>query len=249
MDDLIKTAAKIVKDSISTIALTGAGISVESGIPDFRSAGGLWTRYNPEEYAHIDGFRRNPRKIWKMIFELMDMTRNAMPNPAHIALAQLEEMGLLKAVITQNIDNLHQRAGSKNVIEFHGNSERLQCIYCGAEYAPDEFVIENEPPQCKKCGEILKPSVVFFGEMIPHNALMESQNLASDARVVLVIGTSAVVYPASSIPHIAKANGAYIIEFNLEKTVITPMITDIFIQGKVGETLPKFIEAIKALQA
>jgi NAD-dependent deacetylase len=182
-----------------------------------------------------------------MIFELMDMTKNAMPNPAHIALAQLEEMGLLKAVITQNIDNLHQRAGSKNVIEFHGNSERLQCIYCGAEYPAEEFVIENEPPQCKNCGEILKPSVVFFGEMIPHAALMESQNLASDARVVLVIGTSAVVYPASSIPHIAKANGAYIIEFNLEKTVITPIITDIFIQGKVVETLPKFIEAIKAL--
>jgi len=247
MNGLILTAAKIVKESISTIALTGAGISVESGIPDFRSAGGLWTRYNPSEYAHIDGFRHNPRKIWRMIFELRDMTKNAQPNPAHIALAQLEKMGLLKAVITQNIDNLHQRAGNIKVVEFHGNSERLQCIYCGAEYPADEFMIDDEPPHCKNCGEILKPSVIFFGEMIPQMALMESQNLASDAKVVLVIGTSAVVYPASSIPHIAKANGAYIIEFNVEKTVISPTITDIFIQGKVGETLPEFIEAIMTL--
>jgi NAD-dependent deacetylase len=156
-------------------------------------------------------------------------------------------MGLLKAVITQNIDNLHQRAGNIKVVEFHGNSERLQCIYCGAEYPADEFIIDDEPPHCKNCGEILKPSVIFFGEMIPQMALMESQNLASDAKVVLVIGTSAVVYPASSIPHIAKANGAYIIEFNVEKTVISPTITDIFIQGKVGETLPEFIEAIMTL--
>ena len=162
MNDLILTAAKIVKESISTIALTGAGISVESGIPDFRSAGGLWTRYNPSEYAHIDGFRHNPRKIWRMIFELRDMTKNAQPNPAHSALAQLEKMGLLKAVITQNIDNLHQRAGNIKVVEFHGNSERLQCIYCGAEYPADEFMIDDEPPHCKSCGEILKPSVIFL---------------------------------------------------------------------------------------
>lgn len=247
MDDYIRSAAKIVKDSLSTIALTGAGVSVESGIPDFRSAGGLWSRYNPEEYAHIDGFRRNPRKIWNMIFELIDMTKNSLPNPAHTALAQLEKMGLLKAIITQNIDNLHQRAGSINVLEFHGNAHHLECIYCSFSSPAEEFEIVNEPPLCKSCGQILKPSVIFFGEMIPHNALIESQNLAGDAKAVLVIGTSAVVYPASSIPYIAKSAGAHVIEFNLERTVITPTATDIFIEGKVGDTLPKFIEAIKAL--
>jgi NAD-dependent deacetylase len=135
MDNYIE-AAKILQNSSLTIALTGAGVSVESGIPDFRSPTGLWEKYNPAEYAHIDAFRRDPRKIWNMIFELMGMTTSARPNPAHLALAELEEMGLLHSIITQNIDNLHQRAGSKNVIEFHGNAEYLQCIYCGAEYAP-----------------------------------------------------------------------------------------------------------------
>ncbi len=247
MDNYIE-AAKILQNSSLTIALTGAGVSVESGIPDFRSPTGLWEKYNPAEYAHIDAFRRDPRKIWNMIFELMGMTTSARPNPAHLALAELEEMGLLHSIITQNIDNLHQRAGSKNVIEFHGNAEYLQCIYCGAEYAPEEFDIKFDPPECKSCNEILKPSVIFFGETIPYNALLESQKLANTAKAVLVVGTSAVVYPASSIPHIAKSRGASVIEMNLEQTVLTSSITDVYLQGSAGETLPRLVDQLKKIE-
>ncbi len=244
MDNYVE-AAKILKDSSMTIALTGAGVSVESGIPDFRSPTGLWEKYNPAEYAHIDAFRRDPKKIWDMIFELMGMTGAAQPNPAHLALAELEDMGLLHSIITQNIDNLHQRGGSKNVIEFHGNAEYLHCIHCGAEYSPEEFVIGSEPPVCKSCGQILKPSVIFFGETIPYDALIESQKLANTADVVMVVGTSAIVYPASSIPHIAKSRGARVIEINLEETVLTSTITDVYLQGKAGETLPGLVEQVK----
>lgn len=238
-------AAKIIKNSSLTIALTGAGVSVESGIPDFRSPTGLWEKYNPAEYAHIDAFRRDPRKIWNMIFELMGMTNSAQPNSAHLALAELENMGLLHSIITQNIDNLHQRAGSKNVIEFHGNAEYLHCIYCGAQYSPEEFVIGTEPPACKSCNEILKPSVIFFGETIPYDALLESQKLANTADAVLVVGTSAVVYPASSIPHIVKSRGGSVIEMNLEQTVLTSSITDVYLQGSAGETLPMLVAQLR----
>lgn len=240
-------AAGIIISSKNLIALTGAGISVESGIPDFRSAGGLWEKYDPMEYAHIDSFRRNPVKIWDMIFDLVALTRNAKPNPAHIALAELERMDYLKAIITQNIDNLHQAAGSGNVIEFHGNASRLECLHCGAEYGADEFEATGKPPACGKCNEILKPSVIFFGEMIPQRALVDSQLYAEGADAVLVIGTSAVVYPASNIPYIAKQRGAKVIEMNLEETGLTGSITDVFIQGSVGSTLPRLVDRVREM--
>ncbi len=247
MDDEIKRAAQVIKKSQHLIALTGAGISVESGIPDFRSAGGLWEKYDPMVYANIESFRRRPEMVWEMIFEMVDMTKSARPNPAHIALAELEKIGVLKAVITQNIDNLHQSAGSVNVIEFHGNAHNLECLKCGAEYSVDEYPADGNVPRCRECREILKPSVVFFGEMIPQNALMESQMLASSADAILVIGTSAVVYPASSIPYVAKQNRAAVIEMNVEHTGLTGAITDVFIEGRVGETLPKLVAEVKAL--
>lgn len=242
MDDLYNDAARIIRESNHLIALTGAGISVESGIPDFRSAGGLWEKYDPAEYATIDSFRANPVKIWDMIFDMTDITRNAKPNPAHVALAKMEKMDLLKYIITQNIDNLHQEAGSANVIEYHGNASRLECLSCSSSYPVDEFELTGTPPECLQCGAILKPSVIFFGEMIPRNALVDSQALAEASDAVLVIGTSAVVYPASSIPYIAKQRGARIIEMNLEQTGLTFSITDVFIQGRVGETLPRLVE-------
>ncbi len=248
MDELIRKAAEIIVKSHSLIALTGAGISVESGIPDFRSAGGLWDKYDPSVYAHIDSFHRNPRMVWKMIFDMIDLTRNARPNSAHQALAELERRDFLKGLITQNIDNLHQEAGSRNVIEFHGNAKHLECLNCPGRYEIDEFELKSEPPQCRSCGEILKPSVIFFGEMIPQKALMESQVLSASADAILVIGTSAVVYPASSIPYTAKQHGARVMEFNLERTGLTGVISDIFIQGSVGITLPLLVEEIEKLQ-
>jgi NAD-dependent deacetylase len=243
MNDNIKRAADIIRRSEHMISLTGAGISTESGIPDFRSAGGLWEKYDPSVYASIETFYRHPEKVWEMIFDMIELTSSAVPNPGHRALARLEAMGLLKAIITQNIDNLHQEAGSGQVIEYHGNASRLECLGCGRVYEVAGFPVQDKvPPRCDVCGKILKPSVIFFGEMIPHEAMSRSQVLAEKADVVLVVGTSAVVYPAAGIPIVAKRNGASIIEFNMMDTDFTGTITDIFIQGKAGETLPALME-------
>lgn len=247
MEETIQRAAEIISKSKHLIALTGAGISVESGIPDFRSSGGLWEKYDPMVYAHIDSFHRSPEMVWEMIFEMVGMTKQAKPNTAHSALAELEKMGLLKAIITQNIDNLHQEAGSRNVIEYHGNAHVLQCLRCNAEYSIDEYPDDGTIPKCRSCNEILKPGVVFFGEIIPEDALMESQMLAGSSDAILVVGTSAVVYPASNIPYMAKQNRAAVIEMNLEHTGLTGSITDVFIEGSVGITLPKLVEQVKAL--
>jgi NAD-dependent deacetylase len=246
MSTELEKAAEIIKNSKNMIALTGAGISVESGIPDFRSSGGLWDKYDPAIYASIYSFKNMPEKVWEMIFELMEITGKAEPNPGHIALAELEKMGYLKAVITQNIDNLHQEGGSSNVIEYHGNANKLECLKCGHEFPPEDFNIDKkEIPICPDCERILKPSVVFFGEMIPQNALYESQKYAEKADVVLVVGTSAIVYPAAGIPAIASGNGAKIIEFNLEETELTHDITDVFVKGSAGKTLSALVELLK----
>ncbi|MFH0974373.1 MAG: NAD-dependent deacylase [Spirochaetota bacterium] len=247
MENNYREAAEIIKKSKNLIALSGAGHSVESGIPDFRGKDGLWTKYDPAIYAHIEMFRMHPEKTWEMLAEMQELTGKAKPNAGHIALARLEEIGILKAVITQNIDNLHQAAGSKHVIEFHGNSRNLKCLDCGMTFSAEQFRIEKcAPPRCKECGSILKPTVIFFGENIPHNALMESMRLADIADAVMVIGTSAQVFPAASIPYKAKENGATIIEMNLEKTALTDSITDIFIEGLLGKTLPELLRHVES---
>lgn len=246
LEDSILSAAEAIKGSENLIALTGAGISVESGIPDFRSAGGLWAKYDPNIYASIETFNRRPEKAWDMLFEMVKVTDSAEPNPAHRALADLEKIGYLKAVITQNIDNLHQEGGSRNVIEYHGNASILECRRCSRDYHVDDFDLTGrEIPRCKACSQILKPAVIFFGEMIPKQALTESHNLAGYADAVIVIGTSAMVYPAAAIPHEAKTRGAVVIECNIEHTGLTGSITDIFIEGPAGETLPKLVEALR----
>jgi NAD-dependent deacetylase len=250
MDINIVKAAEIIQGAKYVIASTGAGISTESGIPDFRSKGGLWDIYDPAEYATIEAFHETPEKVWEMSFAMRDITKNAKPNPGHIALAELEKKSILKCIITQNIDNLHQEAGSKCVIEYHGNLSRLECLRCGEKYDRAEYLDDIEksiPPRCKKCGSILKLSVIYFGEMIPQEAVYRSQQAAQKADVVLVIGTSAVVYPAASIPLVAKQNNAVIIEFNMEETGLTSYITDIFIRGKTGTTLPELVRQIQSI--
>ncbi|HPS59307.1 MAG TPA: NAD-dependent deacylase [Spirochaetota bacterium] len=244
--DRLKEAAEIIRKSGNMIALTGAGVSVESGIPDFRSAGGLWDKFDPAIYASIQSFNSRPERVWDMIFEMIELTAAAKPNNAHYALAELESMKLLKALITQNIDNLHQEAGSRNVIEYHGNTSRLECLNCGNKYEAADFDISGKIiPRCRSCGTILKPAVIFFGEMIPHDALQQSALYAGKADVVLVAGTSAVVYPAAAIPQQAKRNGAKIIEFNIEETELTRRGTDILILGSAGKTLPQLVELLK----
>lgn len=237
-------AARRITAADCAIAITGAGASVESGIPDFRSEGGLWAKYPPGEYATIDAFVRDPEKVWKLWFDLGEMLSGVKPNPGHYALAELEQMGHLNAVITQNIDNLHQEAGSANVIEYHGNTKRLVCLRCHESHPLDLRTISRPGPRCM-CGEYLKPDVVFFGEPIPHRALIEAETLAQRCEVVIIVGTSAQVYPAAGIPYTAKDNGAFIIECNVRPTDFTRTITDIFLEGPCGETLPRLVNWVR----
>jgi len=243
MDALIDQAAEIILDSRLTLALTGAGISVESGIPDFRSADGLWSRFDPAEYATITAFKKDPEKVWKMLREMEEVVNNAKPNEAHKGMGELERMGFLHFIITQNVDNLHQAGGAKNVIEYHGNFSTLSCLWCGKTYLTKDKKGEYVP-KCE-CGKILKPDVIFFGEAIPEDALTRSFELATSAQALMVVGTSAVVSPANTIPSIAKQNGAKIIEMNKEKTHLTDSLTDVFIQGMAGEIIPALVEEVK----
>jgi NAD-dependent deacetylase len=243
METLIEQAADIIINSRLTLALTGAGISVGSGIPDFRSPGGLWSIYDPSEYATITAFRATPEKVWEMAREMTKLIDKAKPNSAHIGMAALEKMGYLHHIITQNVDNLHQDAGSENVIEYHGNTSTLTCLRCGKRYKTidkqDEF-----PPRCR-CRQILKPDVIFFGEAIPKDAMNRSFQLASEAQALMVVGTSAVVSPANIIPSVAKQNGAKLIEINKETTHLTGTVTDIFLKGDAGVIMPLLVEKIK----
>lgn len=245
MEKLLNQAAEIIYNSKSTLALTGAGISVESGIPDFRSAGGLWSRFDPEEYATITAFRENPEKIWNMLREMGELVEQAKPNDAHLGMGELESMGFLHCIITQNIDNLHQAGGAKNVIEYHGNSSSLSCLWCGNRYSVEEKRGEY-PPKCQ-CLKILKPDVIFFGEAIPVDALNRSFQLAGAAQALMVVGTSAAVSPANTIPVVAKQNGAKIIEINKERTHLTDSVTDVFLQGGAGEIIKALVAETRKL--
>lgn len=241
MDKKIISAASLIKNAEKVSALTGAGISAKSGIPPFRGSNGIWGKYNPEEYAHIDSFMNNPAKVWKMIKELIDMIFEAVPGEGHICLADMEKSGHLHSIITQNVDGLHQAAGSRKVIEFHGNNMLLLCIKCGRKIKTEKEIYREIPPLCR-CGGILRPDVVFFGEPIPIQAVDESYEEARTCDVMLVIGTSAVVTPAADIPVIAKENGAAIIEINMESTPLTQDVADISIFGKAGKILPEIVK-------
>jgi len=243
-DEQFDRAAVALRNTLNGIAITGAGISVESGIPDFRSANGLWSRYNPSEYATMDAFLDNPDKVWNMWYELADTLKGVKPNSAHYALAKLEEMGHIKAVITQNIDALHSHAGSKTVIEYHGNADTMVCPACSRRRGMDLSQRALGAPRCE-CGGYMKPDVVLFGEIIPEYALKTSERLARGCDVLIVVGTSATVYPAASLPYLAKEGGATVIECNTETTAFTNAVTDIFLQGLAGETLPELVRRVE----
>jgi NAD-dependent deacetylase len=247
MSEAYEKAAKVLAATKNAIAVTGAGISVESGIPDFRSPGGLWTRYPPDEYATVEAFHDDPDKVWVMFYELGEILMKAEPNPAHFALASLEEMGCIQAVITQNIDALHQEAGNSTVIEYHGNAATLICPACHRRSAMSLDQRSLGAPRCV-CGGYLKPDVVLFGDPIPPNALFTSDMLAQKCEALIVVGTSAQVYPAASLPVIAKECGAFIIECNLEPTSFTNSITDAFLHGPAGKTLPRLVERVAELR-
>lgn len=238
-------AAGIVREGHCVIASTGAGMSTESGIPDFRGANGIWAKYPPEEYATIDAFVDDPAKVWKLWRDLGEQFAGCKPNPGHIALAELERAGKLTAIITQNVDNLHQDAGSSRVVEYHGNTRRLVCMQCGHAEPYEPGRRTELVPRCI-CSGLLKPDVVMFGELIPQKAMLQADAYARSADVVIIVGTSAQVYPAAELPFTAKRNNAKIVEINLEETDFTHGVTDVFLQGKAGEILPRLIEMISA---
>jgi NAD-dependent deacetylase len=242
MDDYQKVA-DLIKEKGYTVGFTGAGISVDSGIPAFRGGQGLWEKYDPMEYAHISAFNANPEKVWVMLREMSQVIFESKPSPAHIALSDLEKKGYLKAVITQNVDGLHHVAGNTNVIEYHGNHRRLVCLNCPTRIplAP-EVVSELPYPRCETCGRALKPDVVFFGEGIPMGETVRANHEANNCSILLIIGTSGVVYPAADIPYAAKSRGAVIVEINVEDTPFTSSITDYFLKGTASTILPKILE-------
>ncbi len=240
-------AAKIIKSSKRCVAFTGAGISVESGIPPFRGKNGLWNKYDPQTFD-IEYFYSNTKQSWEVIREIFyDLFGKVKPNAAHYSLVELEANNMLSSVITQNVDNLHYDAGSNVVHEFHGSLKSLVCLKCRAKYKISQIDLNILPPVCEKCDGILKPDVIFFGEAIPEPASTHSFNEAKKADCFILIGTTGTVAPANSIPSIAKSNGAEIIEINPYASEYTSSVTDIFLEEKASIAMEKLMEEIDKL--
>ena len=243
MPDSIKNAVDILLNSNRVVVSTGAGVSKESGIPTFRETqSGLWQNFDPEELCTLQGFLKNPPLVWNWYQDRIKIIETVEPNPGHYALVKLEKMFDKFDLITQNIDNLHQKAGSKYVYEIHGTSRTLSCIECSTEYELNLIDLNFLPPTCYICKGILKPDIVFFNEKIPAFALKRSKEESLKADVLIIIGTNAEVLPAADIPVKAKENGALIIEINIQESHFTHTITDIFLKGKASDIMSKIGE-------
>jgi len=250
-NEKIKLAAKLIKQANYIVVFTGAGVSVESGIPDFRSPGGLWERYNPDEYATYSAFLKHPEKYWTMHKELRDIILTAQPNPAHIALAVLEhDYEKLKAVITQNVDFLHSRAGNTKVLEIHGSIQTYRCLSCVKVFKYNEidtFLVHNElPPRCPQCNGLIKPNTILFEESLSFNVLQDARNEIYKADLLIVIGSSLLIYPAASLPSIAVETGAKLLIVNFEPTNMDTY-ADVVIHGKAGELMPKILSELNEI--
>ncbi len=238
----IEQARRIVQSAAYLVAFTGAGISTPSGIPDFRSKGtGLWERYDPMEVASLTTFRTAPARFWDWKRTLMRQVWQSQPNPAHYALAKLESQARLKAVITQNIDGLHQRAGSQTVLELHGTIETMTCPSCRRQAPSSQYraLIESgdEMPRCKTCGAVMKPDVVLFEESLPPRTWRAAEKHCASADVILVVGSSLEVWPAATLPEFAVSNGARLIIANLSPTFLDGR-AEVLLPYNVAETLP-----------
>ncbi len=248
MEDLIKKVAEHIVSAKHLVALTGAGISVESGIPPFRGKGGLWEKFDPMEVGHIQSFMRDPEKVWRLLIsEMRNVLKAARPNAAHLGLARLEELGILKTVITQNIDGLHQLAGNRDVIEFHGNFAWLRCLDCSSREETVAVDLAQMPPRCA-CGGIYRPECVFFGETIPPADLDRSQIASSTCDLMLVMGCSAVVQPAAFMPVIAKQSGALVIEINPEPTPLTGATSTLRVPEKAGKAMREILAEVERIK-
>ncbi|MBI1805241.1 MAG: NAD-dependent deacylase [Ignavibacteriae bacterium] len=233
-----------LKSAESIVAFTGAGMSAESGVPTFRGTDGIWKKFKPEELADIDAFIRNPDLVWEWYKHRKQVIAGVQPNKGHYALAEMERHSTSFIVVTQNIDNLHHRAGSMIVHELHGNIERNYCIQCGKYFLSEDILIEDHAPRCTVCGGLIRPDVVWFGEDLPVEAWNASVAAAERAGVFFSIGTSAVVYPAASLPIIAKRAGAYLVEINIEQTEISRRADEVLL-GQSGEILPQLLDAYR----
>lgn len=232
-----------LEDAKNIVFFTGAGISAESGIDTFRGKGGLWTKLKPEELANFDAFMRNPDMVWEWYQYRRKIIDETKPNAAHLTIAEMEKYFDNVVVVTQNVDNLHGRAGSKTIYELHGNIERNYCIKCETFYSSKDFSYEGKVPHCK-CGGLIRPDIVWFGEMLPQDVFSSAEKAANECDIIFVVGTSAVVYPAAYIPIDAKRSGAYLVEINLERTELSHMADESYF-GKAGEVLPIILEEIK----
>lgn len=251
VEERIGRAAEMIREARRIVVFTGAGVSTESGIPDFRSPGGLWSRFDPDDFT-IERFLASPetrRKQWRF-FVSGGLFKDARPNAAHAAIAELDTLGRLECVITQNIDNLHQKAGNApgRVYELHGTMHWIRCLQCGGRY-PLEEILEQyrgaaDPPACERCGGIMKPDVIFFGEALPEETLEEATRHASRCDLLIVVGSSLVVYPAATMPLIAKESGAKLVIVNLTPTP-ADRIADVVINASAGDALTRVLAAVK----
>ena len=238
--------AQLIRSHQPCVVLTGAGISTESGIPDFRSAGGIWANYDPMEVASIGGFRRDPDRVWEFYARRLALLADAEPNDGHRAVARLEELGLVEAVVTQNVDGLHQRAGSREVVEVHGSIRGAVCLGCAAQVG-FERVLELLPLPVCRCGEVLKPGVVMFGELLPVGALERSTDLARRARLLLVVGSSLEVHPVAGLPLETVGAGGKLAIVNRGPSALDDH-ADLVLDGGAGELLRELVQLLERLR-
>jgi NAD-dependent deacetylase len=239
VEQSVSALAALVRERQPCVVLTGAGISTESGIPDFRSPTGIWAQYDPMDYATIGAFRRDPVKVWEFYARRFDVLTSAEPNAGHRALAELEQRGLVSAVVTQNIDGLHERAGSRDVVEVHGSIRTSSCLECGERVPLADVVAslgEAPAPGCPRCGSILKPDVVMFGELLPAGAMERAVELAQRAGTLLVVGSSLEVFPVAALPDETVSSGGALAIVNRGSTPFDRLAA-IRIDGEAGETL------------
>ena len=236
-----KIVIERIKHANHIVFFSGAGMSAESGIATFRGKDGIWNKFKPEELANFDAFMKNPGLVWDWYQYRRDIIRHAVPNAGHLAIAEFQKYVPKITVITQNIDNLHKRAGSKNIFELHGNIERNYCIKCKTFY--NDIEKEEEIPKCK-CGGLIRPDVVWFGEYLPEDQFEGAEIASSVCDIFFVVGTSGIVYPAASLIYTAKYSNTFIIEVNIEETEISSLTNKSLI-GKAGKILPEILEKIK----
>ena len=239
----VERLAALVRERQPCVVLTGAGVSTESGIPDFRSAEGIWARYDPFEVAHIDAFHCGPARVWEFYALRLDALAQAQPNDGHHALAELEERGWIRAVVTQNVDGLHRTAGSQEVVEVHGSLREAECVHCGVRVPIAEALAELPLPACPECGEVLKPGVVMFGELLPADAIERAQQLAAEAGLLLVVGSSLEVHPVAGLPGETLATGGALAIVNRGSTPWDSR-AELVIGAGAGETMRALAAAL-----